>query len=122
MTKRAPAAPKGTGPSGRRLWADVVTRYELDVHEELMLRQAVWTVDCIDRLQKLVERDGDMYDSTRTHPALAEIARHEAMYLRLVASLRLPDEVDERPQRRGGARGVYSAKRYGSMNVVSESA
>jgi hypothetical protein len=42
------------------------------------------------------------------NPVLTEARQQQLVYVRLIASLRLPDtDEDIRPQRRGGARGVY---------------
>jgi hypothetical protein len=44
-----------------------------------------------------------------SNPVLVESRQQEITYIRLIASLRLPDsEESVRPQRRSGARGAYS--------------
>ncbi len=48
------------------------------------------------------------------HPAIVEARQQSIVLTRLLASMRLPvgDEDDlTRPQRRGGARGAYAARR-----------
>ncbi|GAB5896074.1 terminase [Mycolicibacterium mageritense] len=111
-----PTSPKGTGPSGRKLWRDVLGKYELEEHEMALLREAVRTVDQLDALAAITERDGLMVDGERgprAHPALIESRQLRIALARLTAALRLPagDEGDNpagrRPQRRVGARGVY---------------
>jgi hypothetical protein len=42
---KPPAPPRGLDASGRRLWKSVVTDYDLDVHEQLLLVQACRCVD-----------------------------------------------------------------------------
>ncbi len=81
-----------------------------------MLREAARTVDQLDALDDVVRRDGVMLVD-RVHPAVVEARQLRLTLARLIASLRLPDEVDERPQRRGGARGIYQRK-YGSLNIA----
>jgi hypothetical protein len=54
---RAPAAPKGAGVSGARLWREVLGGYELEEHELAVLREAVKTVDLCDKLGRLKKRN-----------------------------------------------------------------
>lgn len=107
-----PTPPTGTKASGRRLWRSVVDGFELEEHELALLREAVRTVDLLDALAEIVADDGPMIDSPqgrRTHPAVIEARQLKIVLARLLAELRLPsNEDDRRPQRRGGARGVYA--------------
>lgn len=119
-----PAPPAGAGPSGRRLWTDVLARYELETHEELLLREMIRVVDSLDELAAVVEVEGlvitDPGGKQRMHPAAVEARQLRIAYARLSASLRLPsgEESDQagksahlrRPQRRGAARGPYGVK------------
>lgn len=118
---RLPRVPTGTGASGRRLWSEVLTRYELEEHEMALLKEMVRTVDLLDDLAEQVQRDGLMQPgpglSRRVHPAVVEARQARIALARLSASLRLPagDEGDQqqdarRPQRRSGARGAYGIK------------
>jgi len=111
-----PTPPTGTKASGRRLWRSVVDGFELEEHELALLREAVRTVDLLDALAEIVADDGPMVDSPqgrRTHPAVVEARQLKIALARLLAALRLPsDEEDGRPQRRGGARGVYAPPQY----------
>lgn len=106
-----PSAPRGTKAGGRRLWRSVLDAFELDEHELVVLREAVRTVDQLDALAAVVERDGPMSESPqgpRVHPALVESRQLKLALTRLLASLRLPSgESDGRPQRRGAARAPY---------------
>lgn len=114
-TSKPPAAPRGSGPRARALWADVVADHILDQHEEALLVEACRTVDDLDACAEVVKRDGVMLGD-RLHPAQVEARQLRLVLARLIASLRLPEGVeDARPQRRGSARGTYlSARRYGS--------
>lgn len=125
---RKPATPAGAGPSGKRLWRSVVDSYELEVHELLLLKEAVRTVDLLDDLAKLVADDGpvtqDRFGQDRVHPALVEARQLKIALARLLAALRLPDGVEgdesqgRRTQRRVGARGVYgtAGRHLGSVS------
>ncbi len=102
------APPRGTKASGRRLWVDVVRRFELDEHELAMLREACRTVDQLDVLAGVLAVDGLILND-KAHPALVESRQLRIVLTRLLASLRLPDEAMVRPQHRGRARGAYGA-------------
>jgi len=103
-------APGGLKLAGRRLWDSVLADYELDEHERSLLMQACQTLDIVDGLQKVVDELG--VDCALKE--LAEVRQQRIAYARLIAALRLPagaagDESElRRPQRRSGARGVYS--------------
>ena len=114
---RSPKAPMGTGPSGRKLWSELHSRFEFDEETEALIREAVRVVDRLDALQVVVQRDGVMSptDPGKVHPALAEARQQEIVLTRLIASLRLPDQAGATDQRRGGARGAYKAR--GAANV-----
>lgn len=114
--ERRPAAPKGSSPAGRRLWASVVTDYELDEHELALLTQATRTVDLLERLHEVVVASPVLIDDDRPHPALVEARQQRIVLARLLAALRVPvgdeggDDVERRPQRRVGVRGVYGLR------------
>lgn len=117
MSKRIPAAPPGTEASGRRLWRGVLTDWDLDEHELALLKEAVRTVDLLDRLDAIVAAEGPVIDGKagkRVHPAAVEARQARIALARLVAVLRLPDgaegdqSANRRPQRRPGVRGVSS--------------
>jgi hypothetical protein len=106
-----PEPPESLRDSGKTLWIDVQSRYELEYHEELLLLEMCRTADQLDVLTALVERDGVQTKTGRIHPAAIEARQLRIAFARLAAALRLPagDEADpaanRRPQRRVGARG-----------------
>jgi hypothetical protein len=103
--------PSGLRAAGRRLWRDVTETLALDEHEKALLLEAARTADALDELEKVIRRDGVLV-SGRPHPALVEARQQRMTLARLVASLRLPEDLQlgrERPQRRGAARGTYQA-------------
>jgi hypothetical protein len=113
-TAKAPKAPAGLAPAGRKLWASVTDLYDLEVYEELLLLQAARCVDQLDRLATeaasgpvtVTNYKGDHV----ANPALTEGRQQAIVLSRLLASLRLPsgEEFGEaRPQRRGASRGAY---------------
>ncbi len=86
-------------------------------------RYGVRPVSAFDRLDALAEIAGaataattNSKDDQAPHPAIVEARQQSIVLTRLLASMRLPvgDEDDlTRPQRRGGARGAYAARRVG---------
>ncbi|CAN5787090.1 hypothetical protein BH18ACT2_BH18ACT2_08070 [soil metagenome] len=108
-----PNPPTGTKAAGRRLWRSIVDRFELEEHEAALLRAAVATVDLIDVLQRDIDKRGPVVESpqgVKANPAVVEVRQQRLVLARLLAALRLPagDEADvQRPQRRGGVRGLY---------------
>jgi hypothetical protein len=111
-----PAVPTGTAAAGRRLWREVLTRFDLDEHETAVLRECVRTVDQLDALDATIRRDGVVVLNARgrqvAHPALVEARQHRTVLMRLIASLRLPEDAagSGRSQRRGAARGTYGVR------------
>ena len=120
MAKRqVPVPPRGTGLNGGKLWRDVLGRYELEQHELALLREMVRCVDLLDGLHRITAREGLMVKGPhgcKPHPAVTEARQARIALARLTAALRLPagDEDDPAsgrgPQRRVGARGVYSLR------------
>ena len=108
------STPKGLKTAGRRLWKAIVDELELDEHESALLLELCRITDRLDRLNTIIDRDGEIIDGLhgpKVNPALSEARQQAITAARLTAALRLPtgDEADEsRPQRRVGVRGVYS--------------
>ena len=118
-----PRAPEGAGAAGKRLWRSVLGEYELQEHEQVLLRQAVRVADLCDELQAVVEVDGPMLrvdGQPRTHPAVIELRQQRIVLARLIVALRVPLGDQEQgavitPQspaptrlQRRGTRGFYS--------------
>ena len=79
--------------------------------EQLLLLQAC---RCADRIDQLHREQNSEPSTVRNHkgdevaaPRIIEIRQQSITLARMIASLRLPDDAGERPQRRGGARGAY---------------
>lgn len=109
-----PRPPKGSGPSGRRLWNAVQADFELGEHESALLTAMCRQVDRLDELEALIAEQGLLvtgHGTTKMHPAVVEARQSAIAVARIAAALPLPagDEAeDAQPgQRRAGARGVY---------------
>ncbi|MFH8799682.1 hypothetical protein ACH4F6_08820 [Streptomyces sp. NPDC017936] len=108
--------PDGLDESGTRLWESVADGFDLDVHEQLLLLQACRTADLLDRLSREASRGRLTIRNAKgeevTNPVITEHRQQSLVLARLLASLRMPSgEEDERPQRRGAARGSYGVRR-----------
>src|ERR1700743_1958441 len=89
-----PAAPKGLGVAGRRLWRSVLGDFELAEHERALLAQACAVADVCGLLQAQVDADGPLMrsrlDELRAHPALVELRQQRQLLARLIVALRVP--------------------------------
>lgn len=84
------------GASGTALWQSVNDVLVLDSHEEKLLAELCRTADACDELQKIVDRDGVLADSSqgvRAHPALQELRQQRVAFARLIAALGLPSGI-----------------------------
>jgi hypothetical protein len=83
-----------------------VAAFDLESHEFVVLEQVALVADHLKALDKAVARDGVLLGD-RVHPAVIEARLQRLALGRLLATLRLPDRMDNRPQRRGGFRTGY---------------
>lgn len=89
--KKPPMPPK-LGESGKALWRQVAEEFAIDEHERLVLVRACRTLDLIDQLQAVVDREGLIAESSqgsRAHPALTEMRQQQLVLVRLLKTLRL---------------------------------
>jgi hypothetical protein len=117
-----PATPGDLGPRGLALFKSIADEFNLPQHERDLLHEAARVADRLDALDAVVRAEGVTVQSpqgVKTHPALSEARAQEIVLTRLIASLRVPDEEDQRSPRRGASRGSYSAARpYGSRSMA----
>jgi hypothetical protein len=100
--------------SGKAIWAAIVASLGLDPQEEHLLLEACRVADRLDGLDAVLRREGLTLPDSRPHPALVESRQQEITLTRLIASLRLPEDLaepDRRPQRRGAARISYMRRK-----------
>ncbi len=115
------SAPKPFGPSGARLWDQVNAEFELATHEAELLRQACRTLDTIDALQTVIDRDGvtwrKSFEDTRPHPLLCELRSQRSTYRVLIKALKLPLGVEGEPagKVRHGVRELRAVKSPGGL-------
>lgn len=100
-----PRAPAGSGPAGKRLWSSVLDRYDLEPAEIELLRRACRAADVLAEIETGAMASGSFLPGPEAAKEWRLTAITEA---RLLAGLRLPTETGQRPQRRGGLRGVYA--------------
>lgn len=116
-----PRVPRGLKTSGKALWRALHETYELDVWEQ---QQVTTACRIADRLDDIAQALADAPLTIRnakgeevTHPLLVEQRMSSLAMQRIIAGLRLPDDVGHREQRRGGARGVYAKS---GLSLVKE--
>jgi P27 family predicted phage terminase small subunit len=92
-------APDKLGRAGKALWrsilGDLDPGWELDARELHLLRRACRCADELDRLEKVVDKDGPTVAGSRgqvnVHPAIAEARQLRLVQLRLLSALELVD-------------------------------
>ena len=131
-----PAAPRGLGRRGRKLWRDITSAHDLAPAELIVLAEACRTADRLEQLDELLRGDVETWSRVqlpsredddelilRIDPALSEARQQATVLKQLLAALRLPDaESGAKPQRRPGARGAYKptgGRASGSPKVSS---
>ena len=105
--------PPGLASGGAQLWAEITGSHDLDAIQRVQLLEACRAKDRLDKLDAVI-RAGDRIWSEGSGFALsvdrpADLANATAQTLkRFISALRLGNsKTGRRPQRRGGARGVY---------------
>lgn len=112
MTKKPPEP--AFGAAGQDLWESVIGVLVLDAHEQKLLTELCRTADTLDELQRIVERDGVLADSSqgvRAHPALQELRQQRIAFARIVSALGLPSGLKDAKSKRSRPRplrGVYT--------------
>ncbi len=88
-----PSPPKGLRRRGRALWRVLHERLEYDPHEAELVLETCRTVDAIESLQSVIDRDGytvaGSTGQTIVHPAVAELRQQQVGLTRLLTTLNL---------------------------------
>jgi len=111
-----PAKPPELGTAGNDLWDSVTDVLVLDAHEQRLLTELCRTADACDELEKIVQRDGVLSDSSqgvRAHPALQELRQQRIAFARLVTALGLPSGLKAAHTTRTRPRPVRGVYRIG---------
>ena len=124
--KSRPKLPAGLAAQGRKLWRDVVARYDLRADELQVLEQACRVRDTLDRLDAALMDapltvPGSM-GQLREHPLVSEARQQRAALARLLNQLALPDLEAGAPSRaqqrsawgRDAARSRWAQSRLGA--------
>lgn len=106
--------PERFGKTGKKMWDEITRNNTLSYPEQVILTQVCRCSDRLDEIQAemtgqslLVESKGQFV----TNPLMVEFRMQSQLLTKMIAQLRIPDEVADdvpRPQRRGGARGSYA--------------
>ena len=112
---RPPASLKRLG-RGRQLWGVVTEALELDGRDVAMLHEACRTLDLLDELDGLRRIHGSLTPDGRIAPYIVEARQQRISLARILAAMRLPEDLSNpvvRPQGRAGVRGFYSMDHTG---------
>lgn len=94
--------PRDLKASGAAFWRSVDQVYVLDARDVPVLHEVCRTLDEIDTLRALVDRDGMIATGsagqTVEHPALTGLRAHRASLDRLLVRAGLPDEQGQAPR------------------------
>lgn len=108
---RLPAPPSHLSADAKRLFRDVVKRYDLDAEELVSLRLACTAWDTAEKARRTLDREGqtitNRFDEPRAHPALAVQKEAMASWVRLMQLLGIP--ADDEPQGRD-TRGRWGSR------------
>lgn len=96
-----PVPPTGTRSSGAALWYSMIARYEFQRHELMLLREAVRSVDELDRLSEVIVRSRTLTPGGDIHPAIAEARQLRIALTSILAALHLPDGYENTPAPHG---------------------
>ncbi|WP_228002151.1 hypothetical protein [Nocardia australiensis] len=106
--------PKGLKAGGRKLWTDVVGKWDLRPDELRVLREAAGEVDLIDTLEQAAESAELIVRGSQgqpvINPLISELRQHRATLAGLLRSLKLPDETDTSEARSTQARAAANAR------------
>lgn len=108
--------PEGLSDAGRRVWSDVVGKYDLRVDELRTLEDACAATDMIAALSSAWDEQGRPLTTKGSmgqqviHPLIGEIRTQRAARNALWRQLKLPDDAGERPnQHRDAANSRWAA-------------
>ncbi|WP_068483469.1 hypothetical protein [Pseudoclavibacter helvolus] len=95
---QVPEPPGVLRDRGSELWRNLHATLEFDLHETVVLIEACRTLDRIDGLQTVLDRDGltttGSTGQTIVHPAVAEQRQQQASLARLVSQLNLGSAIE----------------------------
>ena len=106
---KTPAAITGVGLD---LWHELHAALQFTVTEERIAVELCRTISLCEVLARELDVLGPVLDGQRglkVNPIVAEIRQQRLAAARLAKSLDIP-ALDDRPNRRGGVRGVYGVK------------
>jgi hypothetical protein len=118
-----PSPPEGTKTAGRRLWKSVLSDFELEEHEQVLLVQAVRVADLCEDLQAVVDQEGPLLSVDglpRTHPAVIELRQQRLVLARLIVALRVPlgDEGQQHSSTKHGAQRLQRRSTRGFYAIA----
>lgn len=94
-TRAGKTPPKTAGTAGARLKAEILSSYQLDPAERVLLDQAAEIADVLTRLNRQVAAEKTLTQrgakgNTVSHPLLLAQRRHSEVLVKVLEGLRLP--------------------------------
>jgi len=114
--------PVGLADRGAAFWRSVHATWLLNVDESELLTEVCHTLDTVEALQLVINRDGvtatGSMGQVKTHPALAELRGSRLLLSRLLSSLALPDPTGAAVQSASTLRARRAARaRWGAPDA-----
>lgn len=117
MAPKKPTPPAGLKPGGRKLWNDIVGKWELRPDELRVLREAGRTTDLIDAMELALSKDSLMIPGSMgqrvVNPLVTELRQYRSALAALLRQLQLPDadaDKGEQESRSSAARALVNSR------------
>jgi uncharacterized protein with von Willebrand factor type A (vWA) domain len=106
MTSNRRKSPEGLEKAGKRVWRAILTEFDLDERELLVLEQAARQADAVAALEAEIVDSGLLSrgsrGQTRLSPSVTELRQSRLALSKLLGELALPDQDEQSaPSRRG---------------------
>ena len=111
-----PKAPKSLGEAGRKLWSEVVDKYDLRADELRTLEDACAATDMLSEFMAAWHDLGRPYMSKGSmgqeveHPLIGSIDKQRKARQSFIRQLGLPDDSDKAGERSSNARAAANAR------------
>ena len=104
--------PRGLAKSGRRMWREISSVYDLRTDEARILEDACRQADLVDELEAARADSPYMVKGSQgqdvINPLISELRQHRGTLKSLLSSLNLPDESGETPRSVSARRAAAS--------------
>lgn len=112
--------PTNLGARGKAFWTEIASKFSLRADERRILEDACREMDLIERMDRELRSAELTIDGSRgqgvVNDLVKEIRQHRALLARLLAALKLPDELAQGESRSSSARDA-AISRWGKRGA-----